>query len=294
MNTAAQVSKMIHEWKTYGRSNAEIVARQADAMLGWPYVWGAAGQDCTPELRRYFMNRSAVGAGDANLIKKRCQVLNGSKPCCFGCKYYPDNAITHIQDCQGFEKELHHTVGITLKGAGATSMYNDNSNWAEKGKIENMPVGAVCCVFKHNSATDKMDHVGQHIGNGNIIHCSGEVKKGSTSEKGWTHYAIPKAMYTQKELDALKSSGKPVNWIPKAHPTLRKGSRGKDVEEMQKILLSLGYSLGPCGADGIFGEKTLAAVKLLQKYGALKMDGICGPKTWEELDRRKAALSSKA
>ncbi len=41
---------------------------------------------------------------------------------------------------------------------------------------------------------------------------------------------------------------------------LRMGDRGRDVLYMQKALLSLGYSLGICGADGIFGRKTRSAV----------------------------------
>ena len=57
---------------------------------------------------------------------------------------------------------------------------------------------------------------------------------------------------------------------------LRKGSRGEAVREMQEKLIALGYDLGKCGADGIFGRKTLAAVKKFQKANGLKADGICG------------------
>lgn len=277
MNSAATLDNMIRNWKSEGHTKAEILVLQADFMLGWPYVWGATGQDCTPEKRQYFMNRSAIGPGDAELIRKRCQILNGSAALCSGCKYYPGGAKTRIQDCQGFMKEICKAVGITLKGGGATSMYNDNSNWSDKGPIAEMPPGAVCLVFKYNSSTGKMDHVGLHIGGRNIIHCSGEVKRGKTSEKGWTHYAIPRGLEGSET-------------VPVWRTTIRKGSRGDDVVYCQDILMALGYDLGSGGADGIFGEKTKKAIMEFQKSKGLGVDGIVGPMTWEALEN---AVSSR-
>ena len=271
MNSATQVDNLIANWKRMGLSKAEIVVKQAEAMLGWPYVWGATGQDCTPERRTYFMNRSAIGDGDRNLIIKRCQVLNGSHALCTGCKYYPGGARTRIQDCQGFMKEIFKTVGITLKGGGCTSMYADNSNWSAKGPISEMPAGAVCCVFKHVASTGKMDHVGLHIGGGQIIHCSGEVKRGNTSEKGWTHYAIPAGIDGEVEPTTDK-------------PTLRRGSKGEYVTLLQTMLIQRGYDVGRWGVDGSFGAGTESAVKLFQEDNGLVNDGIVGQKTWAALE----------
>jgi len=66
--------------------------------------------------------------------------------------------------------------------------------------------------------------------------------------------------------------------------TLRRGMKGDDVAELQKILLSIGYNLGDYGADGSFGSLTKAAVVLFQSKHDLTADGIVGPKTWEVLD----------
>jgi len=277
LNSSKQVDTLIKQWRAQGKTKAEIIVLQAEAMLGWPYAWGASGQDCTPDKRRYFMNRGTIGPGDAELIRKRCRVLNGSSASCPGCKYYPGGAKTRIQDCQGFEKEIHKAVGITLKGGGATSMYKDDSNWAEKGPIANMPDDAVCLVFKHIASTGKMDHVGQHVGGGNIIHCSGEVKRGKITDKGWTHYAIPKALSGAKA--PASQEVKPVTQI------LKKGSRGDAVLRLQQRLQELGYDLSPCGADGQFGKKTEAAVKAFQHDRGLAADGIAGPLTFAELNK---------
>lgn len=59
--------------------------------------------------------------------------------------------------------------------------------------------------------------------------------------------------------------------------TLRYGDSGEDVLAMQKRLKQWGYYTG--AADGVFGPKTLTAVKLFQRKNGLAADGIVGPKT---------------
>lgn len=63
--------------------------------------------------------------------------------------------------------------------------------------------------------------------------------------------------------------------------TLSQGSRGPEVTELQKKLVSLGYVVGK--VDGIYGSKTKAAVTRFQKERGLKVDGIAGAQTIKEL-----------
>lgn len=63
--------------------------------------------------------------------------------------------------------------------------------------------------------------------------------------------------------------------------TLKNGSEGEDVKEMQLGLIRLGYDLGRWGADGDFGDCTEIAVKNFQSDNGLKPDGIFGPTTYE-------------
>ena len=266
MNTAAQVDKYVSEWKRAGLEKAQVVVNTAEAELGWPYVWGASGQECTPTKRRYFASRSSCPDGEKKEIINKCQVCNGSKSACDGCKYFPNGARVLIDDCQGFDKQVFKRVGITLTGGGATSMYNNNSNWTEKGPIKDMPMNQVCCVFMKNG--EKMSHTGIHTGNGDIIHCSGTVKRGKTTDRGWTHYAIPKGIGGIAPLD---------------YPTIRRGSSGEYVKLAQEELLKRGYDIGPSGADGKFGKNTEAAVKQFQKDWGLEEDGIIGGATWRQL-----------
>lgn len=67
------------------------------------------------------------------------------------------------------------------------------------------------------------------------------------------------------------------------NPVLRRGHRGKDVTNLQELLLKIGYSPGPI--DGIFGPNTEAAVKSLQTAYGLTVDGVVGPKTWGIIEK---------
>ena len=55
------------------------------------------------------------------------------------------------------------------------------------------------------------------------------------------------------------------------------GSRGEEVKQIQTKLKRWGYYNG--SIDGIYGSKTVAAVKYFQRKNGLTQDGIAGPKT---------------
>lgn len=64
---------------------------------------------------------------------------------------------------------------------------------------------------------------------------------------------------------------------------LKKNSKGKQVKTMQNLLWDYGYSIGKAGVDGVFGVMTETALKKYQEDKKLKVDGICGEKTWNSL-----------
>lgn len=134
-------------------------------------------------------------------------------------------------------------MGIKIKGGGATSQYNTAANWVWRGEIGDMP-DVVCCVFQRRNG--RMQHTGLHIGGGKVIHCSAGVQWGDTSDKAWTHYAIPAGLYTADELAAAGAvkADKPSEVVVF---NLRRGSKGSDVTRLQTALNALGYA---CGAAG--------------------------------------------
>ncbi|MEA4922138.1 MAG: N-acetylmuramoyl-L-alanine amidase [Eubacteriaceae bacterium] len=63
--------------------------------------------------------------------------------------------------------------------------------------------------------------------------------------------------------------------------TLKKGSRGSAVKKLQKNM-NKAVKAG-LDVDGIYGNKTVAAVKKFQRKYDLEVDGIAGPKTQKKL-----------
>lgn len=66
---------------------------------------------------------------------------------------------------------------------------------------------------------------------------------------------------------------------------LKKGSKGKEVEELQTILKNKGFYQGKI--DGDFGDMTTDAVKKLQRSQGNDTDGVFGPKTCNKLNQKK-------
>jgi len=63
--------------------------------------------------------------------------------------------------------------------------------------------------------------------------------------------------------------------------TLKQGSRGEQVKTVQRKLKNWGYYTG--SVDGIYGAKTVSAVKYFQRKNGLTADGIVGAKTFKAL-----------
>jgi len=189
MYTWKQVSNLLDSWKKQNLKAPDISVKLANACLGWAYVFGARGEQCTPQNRRaYYASKGKP------TIKSKCKNFNGDKGCS-GCQWYP-GGTTLFYDCRGFTYWVFlKAAGIKINGAGATSQYDDDNNWSEKGPIANMPRDKVCCVFRYDSGTRKMEHTLIYDGQGNYIHDSGTVKKTAMSKYGATHYAIPKGLY---------------------------------------------------------------------------------------------------
>lgn len=68
-----------------------------------------------------------------------------------------------------------------------------------------------------------------------------------------------------------------------------------NTQAVQQKLISLGYDLGPAGADGVMGRRTLAAIKKFQADAGLdiKFPGTVGPKTIVALGLGNPAQAQK-
>ena len=274
MYIASYVSSELAWMKATGTSKAGIIRATAELRLGWQYVYASQGQDCTTAWRRsripYCPSQKYV-----DMINNNCPVLSGKQPACDGCGYVD----TDVFDCAGFVLNEMQLAGVPFYGQGATTQWNTASNWAAKGEISTMPKNLVCAIYKHKDG--KMSHTGLSMGDGSggVIHCSTFVKRGNayTDNSPWTHWGIPRGLYTT---DELRKAGLNVD-ESKNIPTLRRGSQGDEVADLQMLLnAKYGYKLD---IDGDFGKETEAAVKDYQKNHGLTADGVVGAKTWKAL-----------
>ena len=62
---------------------------------------------------------------------------------------------------------------------------------------------------------------------------------------------------------------------------LKQGATGGEVKELQRRLKQWGYYSG--SVDGVYGSKTVEAVKYFQRKNGLKADGIAGRATFAAL-----------
>ena len=99
----------------------------------------------------------------------------------------------------------------------------------------------------------------------------------------WEYDVVQKSTTTPSTTSSNRSSG-----------NIKMGDKGEQVTEIQNLLINNGYkNISKDGtADGVFGSRTLSAVKDFQsankdnKGQPLKVDGIVGPATMDALKRK--------
>lgn len=274
MNSAKYVSDRLDELKVSGLPLQQVAWQIALLCVGWAYVFGARGQYCTPA------NRRARYSDDHPTIKTKCKNFEGTGSCS-GCKWLPGGEKTRIFDCRGFTYwVLLQVFEWQLMGAGATSQWNTESNWKQKGLVaDGIPQDTLVCLFVAKGKT--MEHTGFGY-NGETCECSSGVQHFTTMKSKWTHWAIPACIDGQIP---------PPAPVPDQKPTLRRGSKGSYVTLAQTKLIQKGYDCGNFGADGEFGAATERAVRAFQKDhtdeagNPLTVDGVIGQKTWWALDQ---------
>ena len=74
--------------------------------------------------------------------------------------------------------------------------------------------------------------------------------------------------------------------------TYKKGSTGETVRQIQQKLKNWGYYSG--SVDGIYGSKTVEAVKYFQRTNGLTVDGKCGPQTLKALGMSSGSTTTSS
>lgn len=191
MNSIDQVKALIDKLKAESVPLQEVAWQTALACVGYPYVFGAWGEECRPAKRAQFGTSHYL---DHKTIVTKCKAISwdsSTKSCkvtgnCSGCQW---NLPVMMFDCRGFTyKMLLMVYGFKLQGAGATSQWNTAANWKAKGTIDSMPKDTLCCLFVKNGST--MEHTGFGYNN-ETVECSSGVQHFTTRNKKWTNWAVP-------------------------------------------------------------------------------------------------------
>lgn len=184
-----------------------------------------------------------------------------------------------------------YSCSVWMNTGYAKSRLNHEYSTAEVGDI---------LFFENNgSRADGPDHVGIVIENtghsikvleGNTNGVSGNWYNTSTTnvfEYPYNYSGFECIIDMSNEFgssDIEKVESEPVpDTFEVSIRTLRKGSTGRDVKSLQRLLFADGYSVGSCGDDGDFGKDTEKAVVNFQSDHNLESDGIVGPKTFRAL-----------
>lgn len=85
---------------------------------------------------------------------------------------------------------------------------------------------------------------------------------------------------TRRLLDWLAGGGAAAPGIPAFPGTVRLGSRGTAVRQVQQRLRDRGWTIT---VDGVFGSGTDQVVRAFQREKGLVVDGVVGPATWHAL-----------
>lgn len=276
MNSAEYVDNLVIDLKAQGCVLSEVAWKTALACIGWPYVFGARGQYCTPS------NRRARARDDHPTIISACKNIDGTGSC-NGCKWYPNGKKVRFFDCRGFTYwVLKQAFGWELMGGTVSAQWNNDKNWKAKGPIDTLPGNTLVCLFTYDEKKKTYPHTGLGYNN-ETVECSSGVQYFNNRNKKWKFWAIPACIDQKGDTTNTTSPSNPM--YETKNPTIRNGSKGEYVTLLQTKLIMLGYDLGSYGADGSFGKMTEAAVKKFQKDHNLTVDGVVGPATWSELEK---------
>lgn len=219
---------------------------------GWGYIWGKAGQTWTEAMQKNATNDMAIKYGKKWIGKR-------------------------VADCSGLFVWAFRELGGSIYH-GSNTIWNRYTT--NKGKVApSVSLRPGTAMFLKRESDGNRHHIGLYVGNDTVIEAKGTMYGVVTSRVDhWDEWGELAGVSYGNEAEEVKTN----------MDTVRKGSSGEAVKQLQDTLNELGYKLE---ADGKFGTMTLGAVVTFQTAHELDPDGVVGEKTWNAL---KTALEEAA
>lgn len=222
------------------------------------YIWGGQGQGY-PTVTEAWIKKKETGTNRTRaLATYRAAVKAGYEK------------LLKVFDCSGLGAYWLYNEKHLIDGDK-----NANGLMGMCTLIQKTHVKRGDWVFKrYATGTKRAYHIGYVVDDAlNVVEARGRaygVVKRPLAEGGWNAYGRPQLFAA--EIDTPEEVAEHMAF----NRQLKKGMKGDDVRELQKLLNVAGDSLTE---DGDFGKKTEAAVRVYQKRMGLTVDGIAGKNT---------------
>lgn len=269
---------------------------------GWVYWYGTCGYACTDSLLKSKTKQYPAHYGEGRQATYKKHIAAG-KVCSDCIGLFKSYAWDEDGDNDTRDSD-YGSNGQPDKGAKQTL-----NACKVKGSIDTMPEIPGLAVW-----TKTGGHIGVYVGDGYVVEARGfayGVQRNKLSKRAFTTWGLyPYTEYTAEQVvlaeAAMNGTETPVEppvEKDEQEPTpesgeategqnggktvmvelnvLRKGSKGSQVRTLQRLLTAVGCECG--NVDGIFGSRTLIAVKVFQKAKGLTVDGVVGKNTWNAL-----------
>ena len=253
----------------------------------WGYIWGTAGDLWTEAKQKQKVNYMVSKYGTS--WKKNSEAKDDTY---YSAAVYGEKWIGHyVADCSGLFRWAFNQFKVYI-AHGSNTIFK--SYCTKTGKLtggkrqdgETLKPGTA--VFVYKTEKKNYSHIGLYIGNGKVIEASGTIAGvcvSNISATKWSWWGELKNVDYGNEDTGFPGES---SWMA----TIRKGSKGQEVVTCQTMLYKLGYDLGKWGIDGDYGSATEKAIKSFQSDHNLTVDGVCGPMTWDALQKAYNAVTT--
>ena len=198
-------------------------------------------------------------------------------------------------DCSSFVIEAFEQAGVQLRRAGASYTGNMRGAMIACGFVDvttQIGLQSGYGLQPGDVLLNYAAHTCLYVGGGRVANCrtdEGHPQRGDQSgheSRRQSYWNFPwncVLRYKGQESETPTVIGEPVEQKPikLGSRTLKRGMSGSDVKELQQKLIDIGYSCGPDGADGVYGNNTFRAVVAFQEDHGLTVTGEAGRETIE-------------